>query len=1172
MLFCAFVGSAWAAPTDLPEMSTDGSVKYYAIKSVRSNKYASYLDAKGKLEQVAELSLNGLFYFTGEITETDKLFSATQLATVKIGNFVVGNNKLAGFDSWTADGINWYIWSNGSNGLHIVDKTNDKKEDETQQNLWGGWNESGNTITYYYHVDAGSYFVVEAKTLDDVKAIAKADLAKMAKLSALSTTENYNSAVSSVDAATTFAEVQVAVATYINTFNNKNVRFSNNGSSGRTGLNLSVNAGGGGLIGNAEEKDNSVWTLLSNGDGTFKLYNFSRNVYAKADRDCNADVAQAGNFTLKVTDNDKTALVAKNTMIHQASYWSPNFDVIAHWDYTDAASIWTVEACDPTAITREQYNAALAAKATLPWGIQQAYGLVKSGDNIKVVVNHPAGGDCQPSSNLLDGLTSSFVHSSYDDNTMNTVDKHYIQANLGEGGVDQFYVYMTPRNANNRPKEIVVSGSNTEDGEYTTIATITTTLASSEAYMSEKLGTAGTKYQYIRLTVNSTNTGSKFFTLSECYFLPATGDSETLISAYHNFATVSVLSNEIATAATTLINGETTLALANTKKEIAALLLASEGKVAEPGVAPALGQYTYEAYQALDAISQSASATQETLDQAISTFKKSKNVPVYIIKSAWDGGYPKGSAIFYNGSEWRWKAPATIYNREMWMTIPDYTQENVPVVESYNAANTSYEICDYTTGKVMRDKKVQIVKVPNWDGVFSLQYNADGTSTDAAHHAQSGGKLVNWKVAQANDCQASGWIVQFIGTSYELDQLTDEYFEQALPVVTELANVSVPAFSFAEGVNNYNPATKPAFDDAVAKRSEVLCTFYNTVEDLASVVAATKTQLAEAIAGVQLNMPEVGKFYRIRCTDGNRRLLSSINDGNNRLKLANTVTDESIYYYTGNALLSYVAGKYINAYNFNNVGETSNVVFTPASTGTLGCYNIQVAGRMIFGAGETIDSGSGTPDNRAGYRWWLEEVTSLPVTITEAGYATLYAPVALTLPAEGLTAYTVTVNGGWATLTEIEGDVIPANTGVVLGGANGEEASEGTYNLTVTESAETISGNALDGTVAASYVTADAYVLGYVGSAGNEEVGFYTATKNQQGNTSWLNNGFKAYLPKTAGASLTLRFNFGGTTAIESVLNNGIDANAAIYDLSGRRVEKAVKGIYIQNGKKIIVK
>ena len=213
--------------------------------------------------------------------------------------------------------------------------------------------------------------------------------------------------------------------------------------------------------------------------------------------------------------------------------------------------------------------------------------------------------------------------------------------------------------------------------------------------------------------------------------------------------------------------------------------------------------------------------------------------------------------------------------------------------------------------------------------------------------------------------------------------------------------------------------------------------------------------------------------------------------------------------------------------------------------------------------------------------WMLEEVTSLPVAISVAGYATLYAPVALELPAEGLKAYTVAVNDDKATLNEIAGNVIPAETGVVLQGA------PTTYNLTVAESDETISGNDLLGTVAASSITEAAYVLGYVGEEGNKEVGFYTAALNVSTDKTndgtneapavtyeaWLNNGFKAYLPKTT-ETKTLRFNFGGnTTAIESVLNNGVDANAPIYDLSGRRVNNAVKGgIYIQNGKKFIVK
>ena len=119
------------------------------------------------------------------------------------------------------------------------------------------------------------------------------------------------------------------------------------------------------------------------------------------------------------------------------------------------------------------------------------------------------------------------------------------------------------------------------------------------------------------------------------------------------------------------------------------------------------------------------------------------------------------------------------------------------------------------------------------------------------------------------------------------------------------------------------------------------------------------------------------------------------------------------------------------------------------------------------------------------------------------------------------------------------------------------------YNFAIAEDIEAVD-NELEGTVIATMVDGPAYVLGNV-----DGIGLYSANLTDN---KFLNNGYKAYLPATAVPSnaKALRFNFGGTTAIESVINN--NANAAIYDLSGRRVEKAVKGIYIQNGKKFIVK
>ena len=184
-------------------------------------------------------------------------------------------------------------------------------------------------------------------------------------------------------------------------------------------------------------------------------------------------------------------------------------------------------------------------------------------------------------------------------------------------------------------------------------------------------------------------------------------------------------------------------------------------------------------------------------------------------------------------------------------------------------------------------------------------------------------------------------------------------------------------------------------------------------------------------------------------------------------------------------------------------------------------------------------------------------VTSYGVKVGETTYATFYAPKAVTIP-ENIEAFAVTAtNDGSATLTNIE-NTIPANTGVIL-----KATEAGVYNFAVAEEVEEVE-NLLEGTVIATMVDGPAYVLGNV-----DGIGFYNAQLTEN---KFLNNGYKAYLPKTVQAQV-LRFNFGGTTAIESVLNNGADANTPIYDLSGRRVMNAVKGgIYIQNGKKFIVK
>ena len=591
---------------------------------------------------------------------------------------------------------------------------------------------------------------------------------------------------------------------------------------------------------------------------------------------------------------------------------------------------------------------------------------------------------------------------------------------------------------------------------------------------------------------------------------------------------------------------------------------------------PALGQYTKAAYDALVEARTSARTVAE-VEAAIATFNKSRNIPVYFIRSAHDG-YAAGSAIYYDGA-WKWKT-ANKYDKQMWMTIPEYTEENVPAVNAYSAEGTSYEICDYLTGTAMRGKSVQIVAIDGWENAYNLQYNADATSTDAAQHAASGGSVVNWRPATTDDNQASAWYVDYLGTSYELDQLTDEKIDALAALQTAYnAKAFYADVETGDGLGEYT-GDKDAIVAALSA-AETIGAKTLAEQDAFSVDEITSaTNALNSVAALVINLPEEGKYYRIKgacdATLANYYITGNTNSDGGRIACKADADASTIFYYNDGKLLAYNSGVYIGLnssdWTFSKVdgSKVASAIEFAGSPRVAGAYTVKSAGYYLHYHvyGETVELNRCSEDIHAEHDWTLEEVTELPVTVTAAGYATLYAPVALTVPTTGVTAHTVTLNGEWATLSEPL-EVIPANTGVVLAG-------EGSYNFEITTAAAFEGTNALAGTVAATNVTDDAYVLSYIDTNEDgvkDEVGFYTATKNQAGNTAFLNNSHKAYLPKTTGMNaVSYSFRFGeGTTGVEKVeIGN---EKSEIYDLTGRRVETITEpGIYIVGGKKVLVK
>ena len=184
------------------------------------------------------------------------------------------------------------------------------------------------------------------------------------------------------------------------------------------------------------------------------------------------------------------------------------------------------------------------------------------------------------------------------------------------------------------------------------------------------------------------------------------------------------------------------------------------------------------------------------------------------------------------------------------------------------------------------------------------------------------------------------------------------------------------------------------------------------------------------------------------------------------------------------------------------------------------------------------------------------------VTDKNESFASLYLPFAVTLP-EGVKAYTATsVGDGKLNLTEIAGNIVPENTGVVLVKAPAAENVE--LNIAPeSAAAPTALTNLFKGTLTA--MAADGKLA--FGRTETTGIGFYSVAAGTQIPAN------RAYLEQSAlQGQQALKLNFDGeATGIEMVEGQLLDNQTPVYDLSGRRVVKTVKGgLYIQNGKKFI--
>lgn len=321
----------------------------------------------------------------------------------------------------------------------------------------------------------------------------------------------------------------------------------------------------------------------------------------------------------------------------------------------------------------------------------------------------------------------------------------------------------------------------------------------------------------------------------------------------------------------------------------------------------------------------------------------------------------------------------------------------------------------------------------------------------------------------------------------------------------------------------------------------------------------------------ELNMPKKGLFFKIKSNDGSRYVTATgATDGVWQLQTTTDSTDEgTIFGYDGSHLVSLSTGRAVylkgdskaklakydetnfGTVEFGTTPDNKYAVYVKQGQQTATMYLYQEASKP------GVDGLGGKNTGHVLTHLQLEEVASVPVHLNTAGLATFVPAYDMVVP-NGVEIY---VASQYDTahqriiLSQVQGKVIPADTPVLLYG-HASTTNQLTYS-DEEDGAPTVSVNAFQGSFAPSAVPA--------GQEGRvlKEGEFVKVVPD-------FVRGMRAFVSAAPSAGTRTALAFPGVTAVESV-KTASEAEAPIYDLSGRRVTKPVAGqIYVQNGKKFL--
>ncbi len=401
------------------------------------------------------------------------------------------------------------------------------------------------------------------------------------------------------------------------------------------------------------------------------------------------------------------------------------------------------------------------------------------------------------------------------------------------------------------------------------------------------------------------------------------------------------------------------------------------------------------------------------------------------------------------------------------------------------------------------------------------------------------------------------------------------------------------------------PAAVPSYSSLV---TTYITPYYDTAGEFFSITSDAKTSLDDEgytaaltscdevtynsllaiVEGADINYPETG-FYRIESYNTSGAYIGK--ESNVATKSSGGSAVSTVVYLTNKGDNTYaiqVQGGYLQTPT-NNAQVTTGenpVYFTPtvagagiislnAGGGTHGNLHAQGSTGVVIGWTAT-----GISENPGSY-WKVEDATSATISLTAAndntGTAHTYATLCVPFNVTGLTgvdskevkAYAPTISGNYV-VPGSGASTIAAGTPVVLIGEEDATSVTAAIGSTyVTTPVAATSSNVLTGTFTTTRIDVTAntgtnYVLGFDASNSNR-IGFYHVA-----NDEFALGANRAYLNTSAGGSVkgfAINFTEDGVDSIVSEQQTG-----TFYDLSGRKVAQPKSGLYIVNGKKVVIK